>query len=104
MNNKYSGSNSFEVVSVFVAYILQLTMVTGSGWKSSCIIGFIQGFLGVRASWRFALFVGNGYMGGGHSVEDHYLHKNWIIFFLGGRVANSFLGGRPPSKQSSRKP
>ena len=42
----------------------------------------------IRASWRFSLFFGggggkSGTLGGGHSVEDHYLHKHWIIFWAG---------------------
>ena len=41
---------------------------------------------------------GGGTFGGEHSVEDHYLHKNWIIFFFFGG------GGRLPPKQASREP
>ena len=48
-----------------------------------------------RASWRFSLFFGGGGSGtfwGEHSVEDHYLHINGIIF-LGGSKFFFFLGG-----------
>ena len=36
---------------------------------------------GVGASFRFSIFGGIRYIWGEHSVEDHYLHKNWIIFW-----------------------
>ena len=37
---------------------------------------------------------GGGYIWGEHSVEDHYLHKNGIIF--GG--SSQFVGGETPPK------
>ena len=42
---------------------------------------------------------GSDTFGREHSVEDHYLHNNWIIFFFlgGGGVADFvFGGGLPP--------
>ena len=53
-----------------------------------------------RASWRFS-----GIFGGEHSAEDHYLHKNWIIFW--GGVANFFFffgGGGDSPPQQKRPP
>ena len=46
-----------------------------------------QGFLEVFAFWG-----GIGYIWGEHSVADHYLHKNWIIFW-GGISQILFFGG-----------
>ena len=49
--------------------------------KSGSIYPGLPG--GLRQFFFFFFFGGGGvgYIGGGeHSVEDHYLHKKWIIF------------------------
>ena len=69
---------------------------------SGCfLIQLIECCLGViRASCRFSLFGGElGTFGGGeHSIEDHYLHINGIIFW--GGVANFGWGDPPPPKKN----
>ena len=49
----------------------------------------------------FAFLGESGTFRGEHSVEDHYLHINGIIFW--GGVAN-FFGGRPPQNRSPGSP
>ena len=45
---------------------------------------------------------GGGTWGGEHSIEDHYLHINGIIFW--GGVANFWWGDSPPPQKKNRPP
>ena len=69
--------------------------------KLGQFVPILRTLSGLPGGCRF--FGGGGESGifrGEHSVEDHYLHINGIIFW--GGVGN--FGGILPPKQASRKP
>ena len=62
--------------------ILKLRRIVGFGGATMRDVRTPVALFTVRASWGFSLFWGESgtWRGGDHSVEDHYLHKTWIIF------------------------